>query len=60
MIGLGLRNLSINPFSASRLCSTINRMTVDEMCALAEVALKAETETEVLDLISSVPLNSSD
>lgn len=55
MVGLGLKNLSINPFSASRLCSVINRMSVDQMSALAEEALIAETEAEVLGLVSSVP-----
>jgi len=60
MIGLGLRDLSINPFSASRLCSAINRMTVGQMSALAEGALKAETETEVRELLSSAPFNSSE
>jgi len=53
MIGLGLRSLSINPFSAPRVCSAINRMTVDQMNALAEGSLEAETEAEVLRLLSS-------
>jgi phosphoenolpyruvate-protein phosphotransferase len=57
MIGLGLRNLSINPFTASRLSNTINQMTVDKMEALADRALKAQTEPEILDLLSSVPQN---
>ncbi len=57
MIGLGLRVLSINPFSASRVCSAINRMTVGQMTAIAERALKAETETEVRELLSSIPCN---
>jgi phosphoenolpyruvate-protein phosphotransferase len=52
MIGLGLRNLSINPFSASRLCCAINRRTVDEMKDLAEGALTAKTETEVREKLS--------
>jgi len=57
MIGLGIRNLSITSFSASRLCSVINRMTIDQMNTLAERALKSETETDVLELLSSVPVN---
>jgi phosphoenolpyruvate-protein kinase (PTS system EI component) len=57
MIGLGLRNLSINPFSAAQLCFAINRMSVDQMNVLAQRALKAETESKVLELLSSVPIN---
>jgi phosphotransferase system enzyme I (PtsI) len=60
LIGLGVLNLSINPFSASRLCSAINRMTVGQMNALAEKALKAETETAVSELLSSVPFNTKE
>ncbi|MBN2035216.1 MAG: phosphoenolpyruvate--protein phosphotransferase [Chitinispirillaceae bacterium] len=60
MIGLGLRNLSVNPFSVSRLCFAINQISIDEMNGLSEAALKAETESEILKLLSSVSDNSSD
>ena len=50
MIGLGLRDLSINPFRVSHLCSAISSMTINQMDDFAMKANKAESEADVLKL----------
>lgn len=59
MIGLGLREFSINLFSTAQLCNVIKKMTIGQMTVMAEKALKARTEEEIREMITSVPVKSS-
>ncbi len=54
LIGMGVRNLSINPFLASRLRRAIQQVTLGHIEALAKDILDAKTGKEVQDLLSSV------
>jgi phosphoenolpyruvate-protein phosphotransferase (PTS system enzyme I) len=53
LVGMGVKDLSMNPFLAKRVRYAIKRVTIDQAQALAKEALGATTTKEVQETLSS-------
>jgi phosphoenolpyruvate-protein kinase (PTS system EI component) len=54
LVGMGVRDLSMNPFLSARVCHTIRQVTIDRAQTLARQALNAATPTDIQEVLSSV------
>jgi phosphoenolpyruvate-protein kinase (PTS system EI component) len=53
LVGMGVRNLSMNPFLAARVCHALRHVTIDQAQTLAKEALSATTPREIQEIVAS-------
>ena len=53
LVGMGVRDLSLNPFLAARVRHAIRQVTIDQAQALAKEALGATTPKEIQEIVAS-------
>ena len=52
LVGMGVRNLSMNPFQAANVRRFLQQMTLEQMEAIAREALAATTHEDVQQIVS--------
>ena len=53
LVGMGVRDLSMNPFLAARVCHALRHVTIDQAQTLAREALSATTPREIQEIVAS-------
>jgi phosphoenolpyruvate-protein kinase (PTS system EI component) len=53
LVGMGVRNLSMNPFLATRVRHAIRQLTIYQVQAIAKDVLRATTPKQVEDILAS-------
>ena len=53
LVGMGVRDLSMNPFLAARVCHAIRQVTIDQTQTLAREALGATNPEDIQKIVTS-------